>query len=123
MEIFKINNILASKSNKYKSVFYVLIQAWLTSVIRILTDTGALFAKTIKLISILFKPEQRNNMTQFGFADEKDVEILAKIGLVSVDQARQIMRQKDQVRQRLEVNGKEKDHLRLRLDIVMPLIS
>ncbi|WP_027359852.1 GspE/PulE family protein [Desulforegula conservatrix] len=42
-------------------------------------------------------------MTQFGFADEKSiVEILAKIGLVSVDQARQIMRQKDQVRQRLE---------------------
>jgi len=42
-------------------------------------------------------------MTQFGFADEKSlIEMLVKIGLVSVDQARQIMRQKDQVRQRLE---------------------
>lgn len=47
--------------------------------------------------------EPSKKMSQFGFADEKSiVEILAKTGLVSLEQAKHIMRQKDQVRQKLE---------------------
>jgi len=42
-------------------------------------------------------------MSQFGFSDEKNIiDILVKIGLISLEQAKHIVRQKDQVRQRLE---------------------